>query len=400
MTSASQAWLNIIESGSESNALGALSTSSGLDLDYDHFMAASQKGMGQFLTTALELGGFQHLDLSDAMDIAISEGMNGAAKKIARHANRHELCHALYHANRDWDLSDDMVKFFQKSIDQRIKSAWGGSPSSNLATEWLGRPSSPYKKACEREGMPWWSAGAARPALAWVDEMEESPLWMSRLASAIGRVEEVLLFSGLEFDLIKASIMKLSPDLSALSDFDRFERGFEVAKFYLPQVIKGIGDARKSKSSKPIVELAKKLGAGGAGPWIPLMLAWADHSGFFKSDRKVLAPLIEQAIIDRTNVGLVAQNYNYGSFNARMAGVVEAMRLAGRIEPGAMVVLGTYISEMKSEPRAWQAMRKHNAFFDELEQLATPLLAEAERCDIEKSVGLADARLEKNSFRI
>lgn len=170
---------------------------------------------------------------------------------------------------------------------------------------------------------------------------ENSVECMRVRGSSLGLPEEFLLWSVPDIEAWRSEI-SLSRGASPLGrpdDFEEMARSWAADVELQPAARDEIPKARSKRNPQIAAKLAAGFEKAGAQCWIPFVLCWAQHSGFKDSDSLVLGPLLDAARVDASNVGLLATNLHYGSFNARVARVAGEVRRRGGMDDAAARVV-------------------------------------------------------------
>lgn len=386
--------LSVIEAGDESAAIFRFDerARSGPDPreDPDELTAAFERacdaGMARLARAMLLALPEPELDRQNAFS-AVAESFDpellGAVVDLP---DEEELWRMAYKASRALDYQTEAEPgesqacgFLQALVGRARelrRADWAGArrEPGGLAGRWARRARGRYEATCEELGVPLWSASAAPCALdkgrslqSWVDMSrgdgwEGAPETMEERGWALDQPEEVLLWGPEAVEAWSAEIA-LHPEALAWrsADFEEMAASWGRTRAMLPWIRKEVSLCRKEEGRERAGEVARRMVEAGAERWIPFVLAWADHRGFEDGDALRFGPMLDASRVDLCNVGMVAANIDYGSFNARLARVAEEVRRRGGMDDASAQVVHARWEDLFAD-KTWQAFFERSSF--------------------------------------
>ena len=186
-----------------------------------------------------------------------------------------------------------------------------------------------------------------------------------------------------EFDLWRQAMLKDPPaDPSWLDKLDQARASHAWASQALPRVISAMEAARSRDAgpgqAKALEAIAAEFVGAGAQCWIP---TWANHKPYDDQAERALAPLWKVAILDEQNVGFLAGQWHYVSFNARVARIGVGLARHGLASDAAVAILGARIADLAQDPASRRRL-DNSSFESEIRELSAEMLAMAQRLEI------------------
>lgn len=342
-------------------------------IDHDAWMLAERAiamgwpGLAMAMVEARKAGG---MDAGSALAVSGEIDRLDSFEALSAGCGRFDLLRCAYKSRRAGPLGGPGAVHAQ-AIERagRLRlGEWEAACQEGLASRWAARPKMAYESACESWGVPLWSANAAGSVggesqrglgieALHVLGAQELPFFtlgvecMAHEGSALGLPEETLLWSQADVQSLSAETARqgsapfwrgdlLAPMLA----------GWEAARIYLPRAASLASGVRKDGSGGLAERFAKDIVELGIQRWAPFMLAWSVHGPFGPAEAKAFEPVLRACVIDASNVGLVAANIDYGSFNARVAVIAVAARQAGAMDDAASAVVAARLHDMAQDP--------------------------------------------------
>lgn len=300
------------------------------------------------------------MDMEAALAIASEVDRLDSFEVLSAECDRFDLLRCAYkakHARGGRPGGEVYGQALERAGRLRLEE-WRGACQEGLASRWMARPKMAYELACERWGIPLWSAnaagsmapesegafGAGRGSLDGVESM-------ARHGSALGLPEETLLWSQADVESLAAEGARRGADPLWRADLlAPMLAGWEAARAYLPLAASLAQCIPGDASGRLAANFAKDVVGLGLRRWAPFMLAWSAHQPFGEKEAKAFEPVLRVCVVDASNVGLVAANIDYGSFNARMAVIAVAARQMGAMDDAATAVVGARLADLAGTP--------------------------------------------------
>jgi hypothetical protein len=396
--------------------VAALPKSGGDDVDDDAWrlvMEAIDKGWGRLALAMIQEDKAGGMELDVALDHACESGIYDSYQTLSAPCDRYELLRGAYRAQCGARLArdegaptDDFSSIIRDAIaraDHLRMIEWDQAREEGLDKRWSARPRLGYEQSCEAWSVPLWSASAAEPILS--EELPDQTKIQS--VHALGDVESITQH-GSALDLPSDFLLWGPADVRSLVS-ECAQRNDDA--LWRPELLVDMADswrvARKHIDSiKSAVErahdgrapdaqkLAAKIEKLGIQRWAPFLLAWCAHRAFNESTAKMFEPALRACVIDMSNVGLVAANIDYGSFNARVAVIAMSIRSLGGMDDAAACVISARLEDMASNPVLAKKFVEM-PFGPELSKARQYFAAESCRVDMEKDVGHPAATMKK-----
>lgn len=323
-------------------------------------------------------------------------------KKIAARLDTEELWRSAFtlqkYARDDWEseLGQGKKWMIDKARD-RLRSEWKKAIQEGMAARWEAREDCAWKRVCDQTGAPLWSKASCPPIPEQQDDRrEEPPEWCVERGRALDIVEDALVIGAPWVEGWSQAVEKAGasadPELWAPERWKRMESGWRWADAHWKQWVEVMGGcsiegtgkkARQSAMSarEKLSKIAEEIEKEGAAWLIPALICWGRHQRVDEEMFENLAPLIERCSVNLDNVGLVAANVDYGSFNARMCALLDELDRRGQVSEEAAAAIGARWKDLKSSPQ-WSDWIRNSAFTHQFDRSAEKWMARQEAWEL------------------
>lgn len=358
------------------------------------FELALQEGMPEIALAMLQEDKVHNFDIVNAVDMIGELDCPKAVPVFAEVAKASGLLRSAYHARSEHGHGKSQVDPLAIATAASMNSkAWRSALDDGLYRRWDRRDKTRYEASCELLNIPLWSSCAASSvaelARKEVDRqnMGGEGLFIEDMwhrGSALDLPEDFLLWSKEAVAAFMSESANQAHNPSWKPELlDQVAQGWSAACDLLPQVCQEMPKSRQSGPTAMLALLAESLDLERAAPWMPFMAAWGEHVGFHDADHAALAPWLARARIDQRNVGLVAANIHYGSFNARICRIATHLRNIGNMDDDSTLVIRARIEDLWENP-VMKGYMSNSSFVDDFVAARACFNAEADRVELLK----------------